>query len=89
MSTRFLRFAGYSFVLSAILLLGACHKKAVPAPPTPPPPPAQPTATLTVSPTTVQRGQSVQLSWSTKNSTDVSIDSLGAVTPSGTRSLTP
>jgi len=31
----------------------------------------------------------VQLSWSTKNSTDVSIDSLGAVTPSGTRSLTP
>ena len=27
MNARFLRFAGLSFVLSAILLLGACHKK--------------------------------------------------------------
>ena len=41
----------YSFVLSATLLLGACHKKSVPAPPTQaPPPPAKPTATLSVSP---------------------------------------
>jgi peptidoglycan-associated lipoprotein len=37
----------------------------------------------------VQKGQSVQLSWSTQNATDVSIDSLGAVTPNGTRRLTP
>ena len=90
MNARFLRFAGYSFVLSAILLLGACHKKAVPAPPTPPPPPAtKPTATLTVSPTNVQRGQSVQLAWTTQNATDVSIDGVGAVAPMGTRSLVP
>ena len=90
MNARILRFAGLSFVLSATLLLGACHKKSVPvAPVQTPPPPAKPAATLTVSPTNVQRGQSVQLVWNTQNATDVSIDSLGAVAVSGTRSLTP
>lgn len=90
MSARFLRFAGLSFVLSAILLLGACHKKSVPAPTTPPPPPpAKPTATLSVTPTNVQQGQSVQLAWNTKNATEVSIDSLGAVAPAGTQSAVP
>ena len=90
MNARFLRFAGLSFVLSATLLLGACHKKSVPvAPAQAPPPPAKPTATLTASPESVQRGQSVQLTWSTQNATDVTIDSLGAVAPSGTRSLVP
>ena len=89
MNARILRLAGFSFVLSAILLLGACHKKSVPAPPTPPPPPAKPSATLSASPTDVQQGQSVQLSWNTQNATDVSIDSLGAVAPTGTRTLTP
>ena len=89
MNSRFLRFAGLSFVMSAILMLGACHKKSVPAPTAPPPPPAKPTATLSVTPTNVQQGQSVQLAWNTTNATDVSIDSLGAVSPTGTRSLVP
>jgi len=90
MSARFLRFAGLFFVLSAILLLGACHKKSVPAPTAPPPPaPAKPTATLSVSPTNVQQGQSVQLVWSTQNATDVSIEALGAVALTGTRSVVP
>ncbi len=90
MSARFLRFAGLSFALSAILLLGACHKKSVPvAPPPPPPSPAKPTATFSASPSDVQRGQSVQLTWSTQNATDVTIDSIGAVAPNGSKSLTP
>ena len=89
MNARFLRFVGLSIVLSAILMLGACHKKSVPAPPTPPPPPAKPTATLSVSPTNVQQGQSVQLAWSTQNATDVSIEPLGAVALTGTRSFVP
>ena len=90
MSARFLRFAGLFFVLSAILLLGACHKKSVPAPTAPPPPaPAKPTATLSVSPTNVQQGQSVQLVWSTQNATDVSIEALGAIALTGTRSVVP
>ena len=89
MSARFLRFAGLSFVLSAILLLGACHKKSVPVAPPPPPPPAKPTATFSASPSDVQRGQSVQLTWSTKDATDVTIDPIGAVAPNGSKSLAP
>lgn len=90
MNARFLRFTCMLFVLSVTLLIGGCHKKAVPAPTAPPPPPpAKPTATLSVSPSSVQRGQSVQLNWNTQNATDVSIDTLGAVAVSGTRSLTP
>jgi peptidoglycan-associated lipoprotein len=90
MNTRFLRFAGLSFVLSTILLLGACHKKsAAVAPSQAPPPPVKPTATFNVTPSSVQRGQSVQLTWSTQNATNVTIDSLGAVATSGTRSLSP
>lgn len=90
MNARFPRFLGLSFVLSVILLLGACHKKSVPAPPTPPAPsPAKPIATLSVTPTNVQQGQSVQLAWSTQNATDVSIEPLGAVALTGTRSFVP
>lgn len=89
MNCHFLRLAGLSFALSATLLIGACHKKSVPPPPTPPPPPAKPTATLTVAPAEVQRGQSVQLSWNAQNATSVSISSLGAVAASGAQSITP
>ncbi len=89
MNARFLRFAGLSFVLSAILLLGACHKKTAAVTPPQAPPPAQPTATLSASPSGVQRGQSVKLDWSTQNATDVSIDSIGSVALSGSKSVAP
>lgn len=90
MNARFLRFAGLSFVLSAMLLLGACHKKtAAVAPPQPPPPPAKPTATLSASPSNVQPGQSVKLDWSTQDATDVTIDSIGTVALSGSKSVAP
>jgi peptidoglycan-associated lipoprotein len=74
--------------LSAILMLGACHKKAAPPPP-PPPPPASPTASISVSPDTIQAGQSATLSWQTSNATDVSIDGIGAVQPSGSQQVNP
>ena len=90
MNYRGLRLAGFIIALSALLLLGACHKKtaAVQPPPTPPTP-VQPTATLSATPGNVERGQSVQLSWSTQNATDVSIDAFGTVPASGNRSVTP
>jgi peptidoglycan-associated lipoprotein len=78
------------FVLGAILTLGACHKKAAPPPPPPPPPaPASPTASISVSPDTIQQGQSATLSWQTSNATDVSIDGIGAVQPSGSQQVNP
>ncbi len=76
------------FTMSAILMLGACHKKAAPPPPPPPAPPS-PTASISVSPDTIQAGQSATLSWQTSNATDVSIDGIGAVQPSGSQQVTP
>jgi peptidoglycan-associated lipoprotein len=75
--------------LAAILMLGACAKKAAPPPPPPPPPPASPTAAISVSPDTIEKGQSATLTWQTSNATDVSIDGIGAVQPSGSQQVTP
>jgi peptidoglycan-associated lipoprotein len=75
--------------LAAILMLGACKKKAAPPPPPPPPPPASPTASISVSPDTIEKGQSATLNWQTSNATDVSIDGIGAVQPSGSQQVSP
>jgi len=75
--------------LSALLMLGACKKKAAPPPPPPPPPPPAPTASISVSPSTIQPGQSASLTWQTSNATDVSIDGIGAVQPNGSQSVSP
>jgi peptidoglycan-associated lipoprotein len=77
------------FALGVILMLGACKKKAAPPPPPPPPPPPSPTASISVSPDTIQQGQSSTLSWQTSNATDVSIDGVGAVQPSGSQQISP
>jgi peptidoglycan-associated lipoprotein len=78
------------FALSAIMFLGACHKKtAPPPPPPPPPPPAAPTASLTANPESVDKGQSTTLTWQTTNATDVGIEGIGAVQPSGSQQVTP
>ena len=71
--------------LAAVLMLGACAKKAAP----PPPPPPSPTAAISVSPDTIQKGQSSTLTWQTSNATDVSIDGIGAVQPSGSQQVSP
>src|SRR5207248_9005825 len=77
------------FALGAIMMLGACKKKVAPPPPPPPPPPAAPTASLTANPNTIDKGQSTTLTWETSNATDVSIEGVGAVQPSGSQSVTP
>src|SRR6202040_2833713 len=74
--------------MSAVLMLGACKKKAAPPPPPAPPPPA-PTASLSANPNTVQQGQSTTLTWQTTGATDVSIDGIGAVQPSGSQQVSP
>lgn len=76
--------------LAAILSVAGCHKKAV-APPPPPPPAAvpAPTAQLTATPTVVTAGDAVTLTWRTTNATDVSVEGLGTLPSSGTKSVTP
>jgi peptidoglycan-associated lipoprotein len=79
-----------SVALGALMMLGACAKKAAPAPPPPPPPaPAAPTASISVNPNTIQAGQSASLTWQTTNATDVSIDGIGAVQANGSQSVSP
>ncbi len=77
------------FMLGAIMLLGACKKKVAPPPPPPPPPPPAPTATLTASPDSIQKGQSTTLTWQTTNATDVSVEGIGAVQTNGSQQVTP
>ncbi|MFY9789961.1 MAG: peptidoglycan-associated lipoprotein Pal [Candidatus Sulfotelmatobacter sp.] len=89
MKQQTLKSLSTAFALGAILLLGACHKKAAPPPPPPPPPAPAPTASISVSPDTIQQGQPATLSWQTSNATDVSIDGIGAVQPTGSQQVTP
>jgi peptidoglycan-associated lipoprotein len=76
--------------LVLILAVAGCNKKK-PTPPTPvPPPPAPaPKAILTANPPTIVAGQASTLTWSTDFATDVSIDGIGKVDPSGSKSVVP
>jgi peptidoglycan-associated lipoprotein len=78
-----------AIILAAVAMLGACHKKTAPPPPPPAPSAASPTASISVSPDTISQGASATLSWQTSNASDVSIDGIGAVQPSGSQQVTP
>ncbi|MGA9958792.1 MAG: peptidoglycan-associated lipoprotein Pal [Acidobacteriaceae bacterium] len=78
--------------LAVFLFTTGCHHKEAAAP-EPPAPPAEttpaPTANITVTPDTITPGQSAALNWTTTNATDVSIDGIGAVETSGTKTVSP
>ena len=75
--------------ISAVLFLGACAKKSVAAKTPEAPPPTKPTATLEVSRTEIQKGDSTVISWSTANADTITIDGLGTVAASGSKTLNP
>ena len=75
--------------LSAMMFLVACKKKAAPAPPPPPPAPPSPTASILVSPGSIQAGGCASVTWQTTNATDVSIDGIGAVPVNGSQTVSP
>ncbi|HXX43238.1 MAG TPA: peptidoglycan-associated lipoprotein Pal [Candidatus Acidoferrales bacterium] len=73
-------------------LAGGCKKQVAATPPStaPAPPPAQPTVTLNASPTSVNSGQTVTLSWSSTNATDLDIQpGVGKVAPQGSTPVNP
>lgn len=79
-------------ILGVLLLAAACHKKevAAPPPPPPPPPPPAPTANLTAEPSTVEKGQSVTLSWTSENATDLDLQpGVGKVEAKGSTTVMP
>lgn len=77
-------------VLAGVLSLAGCSKKAAKAtPPSNPPAPPAPTATLAASPDVIQQGQSTTLTWQTQNASDITIQGLGTVPASGSRTVSP
>src|SRR5215469_17244899 len=76
----------------AVIMTGCHHTIAVAKTETKTTPkitPPSPTATMKVTPDTVDKGQSAELSWSTQNAATVTIDGVGAVAATGTRRITP
>jgi len=75
------------------LFVAGCSKKPVAAKTpsyTPPPASVKPTATLSADRTSINKGESAKLTWSTTDATNVSIaPEVGAVTPQGSTSVTP
>jgi len=82
-----------SIILAAIctLVLAGCRHNVttVKAPQAPPAQVPAPVANLSVNPATVERGQSAQLSWNTQNAASVTIDGIGPVDSTGSRTITP
>jgi peptidoglycan-associated lipoprotein len=78
----------WALVLLTVGLYGCGTKKVVSNAPPPPPPPA-PVATIDVSPSTVQTGQTTLLTWETQNATEVRIEPLGAVEANGSKEISP
>jgi peptidoglycan-associated lipoprotein len=78
-------------LVALVAVAGGCKKKVAATPPAPPPAPAlQPTVTLNASPSTVDSGQTVTLSWSSTNATDLDIQpGLGKVAPQGSTPANP
>ena len=78
-----------SGILAGVLSFAGCAKKAAQATPPAPPQPAAPTATLAANPAAIEQGQTTTLTWTTDNASDVTIDGIGAVSGSGSRTITP
>jgi peptidoglycan-associated lipoprotein len=83
----------FGTLLAVVALGAACKKPVVQAPPPPPPvvaPPARPTVTLQASSTTIQKGESATLTWSSTNATSLSLSpGVGNVAAEGSTRVTP
>jgi peptidoglycan-associated lipoprotein len=79
-------------LVAAVLTFG-CAKKPKATAPTPPPsapPPAQPTVSLQASPTSIEKGESSTLSWTSTDATQLTIaPDVGSVTAQGSTKVTP
>jgi peptidoglycan-associated lipoprotein len=82
---------------SLMLLAAGCKKKAVEPPPPPPPPPPvtkpappQPAVSLSAEPSSIERGKSATLKWTSSNADSASLNQgIGTVQTSGSREVFP
>jgi len=86
----FRRFSLLLGLVALVSLVGGCKKKVASTPPAAAPAPVQPTVTLNASPASITPGQTVTLSWSSTNATDLEIGpGLGKVAPQGSTPVNP
>jgi peptidoglycan-associated lipoprotein len=84
------RYTKLSVVLLISLVASAgCRHKVQPPVATAPPPAPAPTANISASPTAVTAGEPVTLTWNTTNASSASIEGLGDIATSGTKTVTP
>src|SRR5262249_47675376 len=86
------RFCALLLALAFATIMTGCHPLKPVVKPDPQPPkitPPSPSATLKVTPDTIDKGQPAELSWTTRNATTVTIDGLGTVAASGLKKITP
>ncbi len=88
MRPTFVRATLLAGALAGLLMLSACAKKTAQAPPPPPPAPT-PTVAFSATPESIQQGQTSILTWTTQNATQVTINGLGTVSTSGSKTVTP
>ena len=73
---------------SLVAIAGCKHKIQTPVASAPPPAPA-PTANISASPSAVTAGDQVTLTWNTTNASSATIDGIGTVSTSGSKTVTP
>lgn len=81
-------------LLAMAFVAGGCHKKTPTAPPPAiqqqPQPAARPTVTLQANPTTIDKGQSTTLTWSSTNATSLTLaPGVGSIAPEGSTQVSP
>lgn len=89
MTKKLLRTVMFIGITAGVMSFAGCNKKTAKATPPSPPPPAAPTATLAANPPVIEQGQTTTLTWQTDNATDVAIDGIGAVSGTGSKTITP
>jgi peptidoglycan-associated lipoprotein len=88
----FRRLAVLFSLFAFVAFISGCKKRVAATPPAaaPAPPTAQPTVTLNASPASVNAGDTVTLSWSSTNATDLDIEpGIGKVAPQGSTPANP
>lgn len=79
-------------LLGLMVFAAGCKKKTATPPPTAPPAPTtpRPTVTLNAAPTSINPGDTVTLTWSSTNATDLDIEpGIGKVAPEGNTNASP
>jgi peptidoglycan-associated lipoprotein len=91
--SRFVYRGGLFAAILALALATGCHKKPAAPPPAPapaPPPPPKPTVSIQANPTTINKGDSSTLSWTSTDATQLTISpDVGAVNAQGSTQVSP